>query len=61
MVVVSKGGQLVRIAASSISNYGRGTQGVRVVSLNDGDKVIAAAQTPQSGSETQTESDNPQE
>ena len=61
VVVVSKGGQLVRIAANSISSYGRGTQGVRVVSLNDGDKVIAAAQTPQSAAEIQTESDNPQE
>ncbi len=48
VVVVSKGGQLVRMAASSISVIGRGTQGVRVTSLNDGDKVIAAGQVPES-------------
>ncbi|MEM0982819.1 MAG: DNA gyrase subunit A [Planctomycetota bacterium] len=43
IVVVSERGQLVRIAADSISQYGRGAQGVRVVGLKDGDRVIAAA------------------
>ncbi len=43
VVVVSRGGQLVRMPAGSISRYGRGTQGVRVVGLRDGDAVIAAA------------------
>ena len=48
VVVVSKGGQLVRVKASGISQIGRGTQGVRVVSLNDGDKVISAARIDES-------------
>jgi DNA gyrase subunit A len=43
VVVISRKGQLVRMAADSISSYGRGTQGVRVVGLKDGDAVIAAA------------------
>ncbi|MEO1512789.1 MAG: DNA gyrase C-terminal beta-propeller domain-containing protein, partial [Planctomycetota bacterium] len=43
IVVVTRNGQLVRTNASSISRYGRGTQGVRVVGVNDGDAVIAAA------------------
>lgn len=43
IVVISQQGQLVRMAAGSISRYGRGTQGVRVVSLNEGDKVVAVA------------------
>ena len=43
VVVVSKGGQLVRVKAGEISQIGRGTQGVRVVSLHEGDQVIAAA------------------
>jgi DNA gyrase subunit A len=43
VVVISAGGQLVRMAASSISQYGRGTQGVRVVALNEGDTVVAVA------------------
>lgn len=46
VVVVTKGGQLVRMASSSISQIGRGTQGVRVVSLNDGDQVATAAPVP---------------
>ncbi|MCB9845555.1 MAG: DNA gyrase subunit A [Phycisphaeraceae bacterium] len=43
VVVVSRGGQLVRTPSRAISCYGRGTQGVRVVSLNEGDSVVAAA------------------
>ncbi len=42
VVVISRKGQLVRMAADSISSYGRGAQGVRVVGLKDGDSVIAA-------------------
>ncbi len=43
IVVISRNGQLVRMAASSISSYGRGTQGVRVVGLKGGDSVVSAA------------------
>ena len=43
VVVISRNGQLVRMNADSISRYGRGTQGVRVVGLKDGDAVITAA------------------
>jgi len=43
VVVITKQGQLVRMSASTIRDCGRGTQGVRVVALNDGDEVIAAA------------------
>lgn len=51
IVVVSRGGQLVRLAANSISTIGRGTQGVRVVRLDEGDKVIGAAQLEGSGAD----------
>lgn len=43
VVVISRKGQLVRMAGNSISSYGRGAQGVRVVGLKDGDAVISAA------------------
>jgi DNA gyrase subunit A len=43
VVVITRQGILIRMAASSISEYGRGTQGVRVVSVEAGDEVIAAA------------------
>jgi len=42
VVVGTKDGQLVRLPADEIRLTGRGTQGVRVVSLNEGDKVVAA-------------------
>ena len=48
VVVISRGGQLVRMAASSISCIGRGTQGVRVVGLKDGDQVVSAARVEES-------------
>lgn len=60
VVVVSKGGQLVRIAANSISKIGRGTQGVRVVSLHEGDKVISAAKTPQASTDSLPETEQPE-
>jgi DNA gyrase subunit A len=47
VVVVTKGGQLVRVPVASISQIGRGTQGVRVVSLDAGDTVVAAARVPE--------------
>ncbi len=47
VVVVTKQGQLVRMAASSISQIGRGTQGVRVVALNEDDAVVAVARVPE--------------
>jgi DNA gyrase subunit A len=48
VVVISRGGQLVRMPAASISQYGRGTQGVRIVSLNEGDSVVAAGRVEES-------------
>ncbi|MBL9031574.1 MAG: DNA gyrase subunit A [Phycisphaerae bacterium] len=50
VVVITKGGQLVRTSADSIRESGRGAQGVRVVSLNEGDSVIAAAPVPRDDS-----------
>ena len=40
---ISQGGMMVRVGAGSISQIGRNTQGVRLVSLKSGDRVIAAA------------------
>jgi DNA gyrase subunit A len=58
VVVISRKGQLVRMAADSISSYGRGTQGVRVVGLKDGDAVIAAARIDESEETDQTKNDS---
>ncbi|MCA9278864.1 MAG: DNA gyrase subunit A [Phycisphaeraceae bacterium] len=52
VVVITRGGQLVRMAASTISQIGRGTQGVRVVSMKKGDdSVIAAARVREDADE----------
>lgn len=42
-VVITKGGQLVRMPMGDIRESGRGAMGVRVVALNEGDSVVAAA------------------
>jgi len=55
VVVVTRRGQLVRTPAGSISRYGRGTQGVRVVSLREGDEVVSATRVPASEDEPEPE------
>ncbi len=55
IMVGTKDGQLVRIPARTINTIGRGTQGVRIVRLNEGDTVTAAARVeaePVEGGET---------
>ncbi|MBK9189026.1 MAG: DNA gyrase subunit A [Phycisphaerales bacterium] len=52
LVVITRNGQLVRMAADTIRECGRGTQGVRVASLNEGDEVVAAAVVPESERDT---------
>lgn len=46
VMVISQGGMIVRIPAGEIRKTGRGAQGVRVVRLKEGDRVIAAARVP---------------
>jgi DNA gyrase subunit A len=53
VMVISKGGQIVRTNAGEIRETGRAAQGVRVVSLDEGDRVIAAARIVDSGTEPQ--------
>ncbi len=48
IVVVTKGGQLVRMPCDDIRECGRGSLGVRVASLNEGDELVAAARVPES-------------
>lgn len=48
LVVITRGGQLVRMGTDGIRLCGRGSQGVRVAGLNEGDEVVAAAVVPES-------------
>ena len=43
VMLLSKNGMVVRVGASGISNIGRATQGVRVISLKAVDKLISVA------------------
>ena len=45
LLVVSDDGTIIRMAVSDISVLGRSTQGVRVMRVNDGAKVISIART----------------
>jgi DNA gyrase subunit A len=45
-MMVTRNGQIVRTAASGISVIGRATQGVRCISLRDGDQLVACAKVP---------------
>lgn len=46
LLMVTAGGKIQRIKASDISVIGRNTQGVRVMSLDDGDTLVAVARAP---------------
>ncbi len=58
VVVISRGGLLVRMAVESISRIGRGTQGVRVVGLKGDDRVIAAARVEEAEESEETTGDS---
>ena len=47
LIIMTKNGIIIRTSASNISSIGRNTSGVRVMRLNEGDKVITAARVIQ--------------
>jgi DNA gyrase subunit A len=47
LVIVSQNGKIIRLDSSSIRQAGRSTQGVRLVTLEEGDKVAAASVIPE--------------
>jgi DNA gyrase subunit A len=65
IMLISQEGMVVRIRSSQVSTIGRNTQGVRVMSLSDADKVVAIAKiakedidefgTPADGDESTTD------
>ena len=46
VMMITKDGQIVRTAVGGISVIGRNTQGVRCISLRDGDKLVSVARIP---------------
>ena len=47
IMIVSQNGKMIRIESGTIRQAGRSTQGVRLVSLEEGDKVAAASVIPE--------------
>ncbi|MBN2170851.1 MAG: DNA gyrase subunit A [Candidatus Krumholzibacteriota bacterium] len=47
IILITRGGKMVRMGVSGISLIGRNTQGVKIVSLDEGDKVVSVAVIPQ--------------
>jgi len=59
LMFITKNGQIIRTRASGISTFGRQAQGVRLMRMNEGDKVISAAKIiteEENENEEQTES-----
>ncbi|MDA1008521.1 MAG: DNA gyrase subunit A [Planctomycetota bacterium] len=55
ILFMSEGGMAVRIRAGDISRIGRATQGVRVVRLKEGDRLVAGALAPEDDASNGTE------
>jgi DNA gyrase subunit A len=51
LMLMSEDGMVVRIRVSSISVIGRATQGVRLIRLREGDRLVSAAKVPPSEDE----------
>ena len=47
IILITRGGVMIRQAVKGISVIGRNTQGVKIVSLDEGDKVVSVALIPQ--------------
>ncbi|MBU2502353.1 DNA gyrase subunit A [bacterium] len=46
LMVITRQGIMIRIALDTVSQLGRNTQGVRIINLNDGDRVGSIAKIP---------------
>jgi DNA gyrase subunit A len=43
VIIISAQGQTIRLGLTNIPELGRATQGVRIMRMNDGDKVVSLA------------------
>jgi DNA gyrase subunit A len=59
IMLITSGGQMVRIFVKDIREAGRNTQGVKLVNLGEGDKLQAIAPVISEEKEEQVESENP--
>lgn len=59
IIMMSTGGQAIRVAVKDIPTLGRATQGVRVMKLNDGDYVASIGIIPEEEEETEEAAEKP--
>ena len=55
ILIISDDGTIIRMAAADVNVYGRTAQGVRVMRVSEGTKVISLARVPQEEDKNQTE------
>ena len=55
LMIITADGKIIRIESGEIRQAGRSTQGVRLVRMDDGDRVAAACKVPDSGPEDEAE------
>jgi DNA gyrase subunit A len=48
LIIITRGGKIIRIAADKVRATGRSAQGVRLVNLEEGDQIAAACVVPES-------------
>ena len=51
LMLITHEGKIIRITAGSVSLIGRATQGVKVMDLDEGDRIVALARIPDRGDE----------
>ena len=56
-MLITSGGVVIRMDAAEISTIGRNTQGVRLMKLDDGVKVVSVALTDKTEEEEKPESE----
>ena len=57
IMIITQNGIMIRVPAASISMIGRNTQGVKVINLDEGDRVIDIARIAQTEEEPDSESE----
>ncbi len=57
LMLITLEGKIIRITASGVSRIGRSTQGVKVMDMGDGDRIVALARIPDRGEEDEEDGD----
>ena len=55
ILIISDDGTIIRMAAADVNVYSRTAQGVRVMRVSEGTKVISLARVPQEEDKNQTD------